>query len=292
LSPFRPRAARRSPTAPALLTALLATGAALGCGEPAAPAAEPLVAVSVLPQQYFVDRLGGGAVRSVVMVPPGASPALYDPTLAQLADLEEAVAYFEVGHPAFPFERAWLDRLLAGREDLERVDTSAGIASPPGDPHVWLAPAGAQVMARNTAAALARLLPEEAEAVEERLRGLEAEIRAVDAELRERLAPVRGRTFFVFHPAWGALARAYGLEQVAVEHDHKEPDPRQLARLVRRARESGARAIFVQPQFSRRAAEVVAREVGADVIALDPLAYDWPSNLREVGRTLAEALAP
>jgi len=292
LSPFRPRAARRSPPAPLLLPALLAAGIALACGEGPGPEAQPLVAVSVLPQQYFVDRLGGGAVRSVVMVPPGASPALYDPTLAQLADLEEAVAYFEVGHPAFPFEWAWLGRLLADRADLVRVDTSAGIASPPGDPHVWLAPEGAEVMARNTAAALARLVPDEAAAVDARLRELEAEIRAVDAELRERLAPVRGRTFFVFHPAWGALARAYGLEQVAVEHEHKEPDPRQLARLVRRARETGTRAIFVQPQFSRRAAEVVARAVGAEVIALDPLAYDWPANLREVGRTLAEALAP
>lgn len=246
--------------------------------------------VSVLPQAYFVQRVAGPRVRVEVMIPPGASPATHEPTLEQLRALSEASLYVKVGHPHFPFERAWLGRVLAQANGLRVVDGSAGLEGGDGDPHVWLAPRHALVMAGHVEAALAALLPEHAAEFRANLAAFAAEVRALDAELRELLAPARGRRFLVFHPAWGHFAEAYGLEQIAIERDGKHPDARALQRLIEGARADGVRVLFVQPQLDPRSAELVAGEVGCRVESLDPLARDWAANLRHVGRALAEAL--
>jgi zinc transport system substrate-binding protein len=271
--------------------ALLGLACGAGCG-PRAPDARPLVAVSVPPQAWFVDQIAGGRVRVEVMVPPGASPTSYAPTFAQLRAMEEAVLYVRVGHRAFPFEAAWLDRLLAEGRGVRVVDSSAGIPFEAGDPHVWLAPADARIMARNIAAALADVLPDEGAVLAASRARLLAEIDAVDADLRAVLGPHRGQVFVVFHPAWGTLARAYGLRQLAIEEGGKEPGPRQLLDLIARTRALGVRVVFAQPEFDRASAALVAREIGARLEIIDPLAYDWASNLRAVARKLAEGSVP
>jgi zinc transport system substrate-binding protein len=263
-------------------------GLSLACG--AAPESDPrpVVAVSVLPQRWFVEQLAGDRVRVEVMIPPGASPATHEPGMGQLRALSEAILYVKVGHPHFPFEEAWLGRLLADAGEIPVVDASAaqGVDAE-GDPHLWLAPAHARALARAIHAALRETLPGAAAALDANLAALLAEIDAVDAELGELLGPRRGAAFVVFHAAWGHLASAYGLEQLAIETGHREPDPRHLAEVIERSRKLGVRTVFAQPQFDERPARVVADAIGARVESLDPLAYDWPANLRHVGRRLA-----
>jgi zinc transport system substrate-binding protein len=266
---------------------LVAVGA-MGCGRESPPDARPQVVVSVLPQKYFVERIAGDAVRVAVMIPPGASPATWEPGLDDLRELASAALYVKVGHPAFPFERTWLDRLLSERADLPVVDSSAG-TSPGEDPHVWVSPSQALRMAQRIHEALVKLLPERRAELDAGLAALRADIERVDAEIRRTLADRRGAAFVVYHPAWGAFAREYGLEQVAIESQGKEPDPRELARVIARARALGTPVVFAQAQFDRRAAELVAGEIGARVETIDPLAYDWPQNLLHVAARVAEA---
>lgn len=269
-----------------LLVFLLAS--VLGaCTEERPADLRPLVAVSVLPQKYLVDRIADGRVRVEVMIPPGASPSTHEPTLAQLRALSEASLYIEVGHPGFPFERAWLGRMLADLPSVQVVDASKGLDVARGDPHVWVAPTYMAHMAGEVASGLAQILPHDRALIAANLADLRAEIDALDAELGATLAERPSRVFFVFHPAWGHFAEAYDLEQVAIERDHKEPDARRLAEVARRARAENARVILVQPQFDAAAARTVAGEIGARVVAVDPLAYDWPANLREVARVLS-----
>ncbi|MGD8394875.1 MAG: zinc ABC transporter substrate-binding protein [Candidatus Eiseniibacteriota bacterium] len=273
-----------------LVPALVAFG---GCsaGNGDRPAAErPVVVVSVPPQAEFVERLAGASVELVVLIPPGASPATYEPTMRQLAAMDRAALYVKVGHPGFPFERTWLDRLLEGHDDLVVFDCSAHVGQQAADPHIWVSPPAMRAMVPHLAATLARLLPSERDAIAEREAALLAGIDALDADIRAALAGLEHRRFYVFHPAWGAFAAAYGLEQVSIEHDHKEPNAHQLTGLLERARADGVRVVFVQPQFSRRSAEVVAGEIGARVVSIDPLARDWAENLRRVTAALVEAL--
>ena len=267
---------------------VLACAVALAACSPAeAPDPRPVVAVSVVPQQYFVERIAGDRVRVLVMIPPGANEASYEPTLAQVRALSGALLYWAVGHPSFAFERAWLDRILADVRSLPVVDGSAGLDTRAGDPHVWVAPRHAERMAIGIARALGERLPAERAFFEANLAGFREEIASLDAEIRAILAPMRVRSFLVVHPAFGYFAADYGLEQLAIEHEHKTPDAHQLAALLERARALGLRVVYVQPQFDAAPARTFAREIGARVETLDPLAYDWPGNLRAIARQLA-----
>lgn len=270
---------------PALLAALATL---VACAQ-RADDSRPVVAVSVAPQAWFVKRIAGERVRVLVMVPPGASPVTHAPTLAQMRALSEAVLYVRVGHPAFPFEAAWLERVLSEMDGLRILDTVSQTRAGT-DPHVWLDPERARELARNVADALVELLPADREALLAALDPLLAEIDAVEAELRARLEPLRGGAFMVFHPAWNPLTARYGLEQIAIEADGKEPSAPELARLIEMGRRRGVRVIFAQPHFDPASAAAVAREIGARVELIDPLAYEWADNLREVARSLSEGV--
>jgi zinc transport system substrate-binding protein len=271
-------------------TAALFAGLA-GCGDREAADPRPLVAVSVAPQAFVVDRLAETRVRVEIMVPPGASPVTYEPTIRQLRALAEARLYVAVGHPAFPFESAWLEPLLSSRPELPVIETAAPEdATADEDPHVWVTPAEIDDLAERLAPALAEMLPDARAGIAANLAALRADIARVDARLRERLAHARGRRFLVLHPAWGHLAEAYGLEQVAIERGHKSPDAHAVAELIETTRAAGARVVFVQPQFDTTAARLIAQEIGARVVPLDPLARDWQTNMLHVADALAEGL--
>jgi zinc transport system substrate-binding protein len=264
----------------------------VGCAEPSAPQDRPVVAVSVLPLSYFVEKIAGDLVRVEVMIPPGASPVTFEPSFAQLRAVAAASLYVKVGHPRFAFESARLEGLLADTQDLGVVDASAEIETHTGDPHVWVSPRHARRIAAHLESALEPLLPQHQAELRANLASLLGEIDALDVEIQDLLRGKRGARFVVYHPAWGYFAQEYGLEQVAIEHEGREPDARQLAELIRRAERDGVRVVFAQPQFDPASAELVAAEIGARVELLDPLAYDWAANLRHVALRIAEGATP
>jgi zinc transport system substrate-binding protein len=260
------------------------------------------------PIQYAVDRIGGAHVETSVLVPPGQSPHSFDATPRQMVALAESRVYFAVG---LPFERELLARIEGLDPDLTVVDTGRGVPrrtfeergheeehgdalehpdTAPTDPHIWLSPRLFRVQARNVLLALSAIDPEHEDDYRENYEKLIIDLNALDAEIGQALAPVRGRAVYVFHPAFGYLTDAYGLTQVAVETGGSEPSARELAVLIRRAREDGVRVIFVQPQFATKSAEAVAREIGGAVVPIDPLAYDYLKNLRDMAGRIQSAL--
>lgn len=285
-----PLSLRRHPLLALAPTYLLAAG---GCdGMPSPGSADVEVVVSVLPHAWLADRVAGGGPPARVMIPPGANEATYEPTVEQLRAVSGAAVYLAVGHPHFAWERTWLGRLRAANPDLVVVDGSEGCRRLAEDPHVWLSPSCVRVTAARLAEELGDSYPGRRAELTENLAALDREVEALDAELRERLAPYRGRSFLVFHPAWGYFAAEYGLRQVAIQRGALEPSTRELGELIERARADGMRTVFVQPQFSTAAAELVAGEIGGQVVALDPLARDWPASLRRAAEALVESFRP
>jgi zinc transport system substrate-binding protein len=288
--------------------------------------AEPIrVFVSIPPQKYFVEKIGGPLVNVSVMVPPGANPHAYEPKPGQMVELSKARAFFAVG---IAFEHTWIPRFAALNKNLTVVHTDRGIAKrnmishsheaehedeheheaehedeheaehhihhhadhdDGMDPHVWLSPPLVMLQARNILTALTDLLPEASNTLRGNYRRFIHEIIELDTELMDlfRRSHVSHPSFMVFHPAWAYFADAYGLEEKAVEVEGKEPKPAELVELIKEAREAGVKTIFVQPQMSARTAEAVARAVGASVTTADPLAEQWASNLKSVARHIA-----
>ena len=267
------------------------------------------VFVSILPQRYFLERIGGDAVEVSVMVMPGASPATYEPTPKQMAGLTRAKAYFSIG---VPFEKVWLPRIQAANTAMAVVRTDAGIHKQPIggshhhgeeeghdghghgplDPHVWLSPMLAKTMAGNICKGLSSVDPAHRATYEANLKGLLSDLDVLDGRMRAILdqVPADKRIFMVFHPSWGYFAREFGLEQIPIEAGGKEPSPRDLAKIVTRGREKGIDVVFVQPQFSDRSAKVIAAEMGAKVVPLNPLAADWADNMLRAAEAFRKAL--
>jgi len=258
--------------------------------------------VSVAPQAWLVEGIGGDRVEVDVLVPPGASPASHEPTPRQLGRLSRARAWFLTGAP---MERGLVPR-ADRHEGLEIIDTTVGIDllrvaehdSHHGhghgevDPHIWLSPRRMRAQAGIIAAALTRLDPDGAESYSESGAAIDSLLAEVESEIAAMLEPFSGREILVFHPSFGYLCADNGLRQVAVESGGMSPSPRHLTDVMEQARAAGTRSIFVQPQFSDTAARSVAAELGLDVVILDPLARDYPANIRRIAAALAAALGP
>lgn len=257
--------------------------------------------VSIAPQKYFALKIGGPHIAASVMVRPGANPATYEPTPSQMVALAGARAYFAIG---VPFESAWLPRIAAANPAMQIIHTEQGIEIKPinrgdsaanvkggiPDPHIWLSPPLVMLQARTIAVALADLDPANASEYFANFRSFINEITATDAAISMRLAPLpRPAVFLTFHPSWGYFADAYGLEQVSIEAQGKSPKPAAMGRLIEFAEKKKISAVLVQPEFSTRAALVIAKAINGKTIIADPLAYDWEKNLTAVSRAIAEA---
>jgi len=270
---------------------------------PAANAAVDIV-VSVLPLRYLVERVGGSHVHVESLVKPGHSPVTYEPTPRQMARLASARAYVRVG---VPFEKVWLAVIRENNPELDIIDAGEHIEPVTMsrrsytlsqvdhighrhenlDPHIWLAPPLAATIAQNVRDHLARIDPANSTNYAANTERLVAELGQLDAEIKEMTAGIENRKFLVFHPAWGYFASAYGLEQLAVEYEGKEPGPNALARLIELAEREDIRTIFVQKQFDSRVATSLANEIDGHVVVLDPLAEDYFDNLRAAARAIS-----
>ncbi|MBN2000191.1 zinc ABC transporter substrate-binding protein [candidate division KSB1 bacterium] len=267
-------------------------------GRPVIPteSAEKLIIyVSILPQAFFVERIGGEQVNVNVLVGPGQAPETYEPTPRQMAGLGKAHAYFRIGTP---FEESVIDKIAGINKNLEIIDTRMGVtfrhfkdshSSRTADPHIWLSPEAVKVQAATICTALGRLSPDRRAFFEKNLTDLTAELEKTHQKIVAILGPHKGEKFYVFHPAFGYFGDTYGLEQIAIESEGHEPSPRQLADLIKSARERGVKVIFIQPQHDKNNAETIAREIGAIVVPMDPLARDYLDNLLFMAESVRSA---
>ena len=270
------------------------------------------VFVSIAPQKYFVERVGGQLVHVSVMVPPGASPHVYEPKPDQMRTLAQAEVYFALG---VEFEKPLLPKVAGLHPELLIIHTDAGIEKLPmiphhhhheNDPgkshnhdhhhhgaldnHIWLSPDLVRIQARHILEALIALDGAHAPVYEANFKAFMADLDALDADIRQTLAEKQGMAFLVFHPAWGYFARHYGLEQIPVELEGKEPKAQDLQHLIQRAKAGGIRVVFVSPQFSTRSAETIASAIGGQTIAINPLAENWMENMRTVAKKFKQAM--
>jgi len=270
----------------------------------------PVVFVSIPPQAWLVKRLAGDAVEVQTLMVAGANPHTYEPNARQLRKLAAATLYLTIG---MPFEAPLAKRAAALNPSLSVAAMDAGIikrgapahdhdhdhgapghvcCGAGGDPHIWLSSHLMCAMASNTVAALEQALPALRPGLAERLAATVAEIRTTDNAVRERLAGLRTRTWVVYHPSWSYFAERYGLKLLAVEEDGKPPSARHLAEIIRQAREAGVRVVFTEPQYDRRPVMTLAKQVGARLEVIDPLAEAWPDLMRDVAAKLSAGDAP
>ena len=262
------------------------------------------VTVSIEPQKYFVERIGGDRVKVNVMVQTGVDPHTYEPKPDQMRSLASSKAYFSIGGD---LEKAWLPRLLAANNQLNIVDTGQGIQKIPMvahehehenhseagetlDSHIWLSPQRVKQQAQTIFQSLVKIDPKHQVEYQANLDQFIKKIDSLDQEIRQQLTPLKNRTFMVFHPEWGYFAKDYNLNMIAIEVEGNEPSAAELGDIIKTAKTNKIKVIFTQPEFSPQTSQAIAQEIGAKVIPINGFSPDWLNNLRQVSQTLATEL--
>ena len=268
-----------------------------GCGNTTQKSEKPILTVTLEPLRYFTEAIAGDNYEVVSMVPKGSSPESYDPTPQQLVNLSKSQAYFRIGY--IGFEQAWMKKLEANCPNMKVFDTSKGIdlirdkGHWHGDhfheggvePHVWNSTQNALIIADNIYQALCELDSTHQEDYQKRLDVLKQTIRQTDANVHTLLENADS-TFLIYHPALSYFARDYGLKQVSIEEGGKEPSPAQLKALIETCRNENVHTIFVQQEFDQRNAQLIANELGVNIVSINPLSYDWVKEMIRIAEAL------
>ena len=258
-----------------------------------------LISVSILPQKYFVERIAGHDFKVNVLIPRGANPATYEPTPMQMTGVAKSIAYFKIGY--IPFETVWLNNLIEGAGDIKLVDLSSGIKLIRGkekhgdhhheggiDPHIWSSFKSMKIVSANLFQELVKMAPEKKNVYEKNYQQLLLELEELDQLATTSLIDKKGTSFMIFHPALSYLARDYGLNQISVELDGKDPSPTHMKNLVEDAKRLGIKHVFIQKQFNVENARAIVREIDGEIILIDPLAEDWMIEMKRIINILTD----
>lgn len=260
-----------------------------------------IITVSIAPFKYFVEAIAGGNFTVNVMVPSGANPHIYEPFPEQLSNLRRSAAYISNGY--LGFEITWLDRFYEMNRKMKKLNLGNSIDPilaehhdedhhlEIADPHYWVSPLCAMKMASSVRDLLIELDRDNMEFYDKNYNIFLDRILEVDSMAKELSSSRGGKAFMIYHPNLAYLARDYGLEEISVENEGKEPDPARLMGLIDRARNDSLMVILVQREYDTKNARVVADEVGASVIVIDPLSEDWYSSTTEIIKILEDSFA-
>lgn len=262
------------------------------------------ISVTIEPQRYFAEKIAGDLFQINCVTPAGQSPETYDPTPQQMVQISQSQAYFRIGE--IGFEQAWMKNLQSQNPDMVVFDLSEGMELIKNeeevheegeahhhhhhgsvDPHIWTSISGVRVIAQNTCQAFIKLDPENQEAYQAGYQRLIEEIDSTEAEMKQLLQPLAGAAFIIYHPALTYFAREFGLKQLCIELDGKEPSPAQLKQLLETATQSGAKVVFVQQEFDQKNAELIAKETGCRLVTINPLSYNWHDEMIRLATILA-----
>lgn len=262
------------------------------------------ITVSILPQKYFVEQIAGDTFPINVMLPPGASPADYEPTPKQIQELSNSSIYFFIGH--LGFEKSWMKKFNQSAKELSYISCSKGLDLLRGDaehmhdsqtkdhngtdPHIWTSPENVKIISQTICTTLSEKFPLKAKEFEHNLAQFIAKIDTLDNTIRTNLTDSTNNAFMIFHPALGYFARDYHLEQYAIEFEGKSPSPAHMKDMINLASEKNITSIFVQSQFETSKAKAIAKEINAQVVTIDPLAEDWLTEMQQLNKKMKKAL--
>jgi zinc transport system substrate-binding protein len=263
----------------------------ISCGRRNDPGSK-IISVSIAPFKYFVEGISGKNFTVNVMVPPGANPHIYEPFPGQINNLRQSLAYISNGY--LGFEMTWLDRFYEMNSRMKKLSLGDNIdliktehhndeaLFESADPHYWVSPKCALKMASSVREFLIELDPQNNKKYNENYDKLIEKINRVDSMAKDLSLTGSKKVFMIYHPNLEYLARDYGLEEIAVEKEGKEPTPSRLMELVDRAKSDHLKVILVQREYDTKNARAVAEETGARVAIIDPLSEDWYSSTTEI----------
>lgn len=262
------------------------------------------IAVSIEPQRAIAEAIAHDDFKIITVLEAGANPETFEPSMALRSAIDKSEAYLTIG--AFPYENA-----LSESVGTNMINVAEGIEPIYGthchhhhhdidehedeceqehgaDPHVWTSAQNTVIIARNITKALCSLNPEKSDVYETRLDSLTAVIDNLNDQISLKLTAAPTRSFLIWHPSLSYFARDYGLKQIAVGQESKEISPRQLKEIIDHATADSVRVLFYQKEFDSRQAEAICNNTSTRLITIEPLSYDWQTQLLKIADELSK----
>ena len=236
------------------------------------------VFVTVMPQMGLVQEIGGKYVQVTPLVSKAGCPETYSPTPKQLQRLSEADVYLKLG---LSFADTWLSKIQNSKLKTISMTQNIKLRSDQ-DPHVWISLRNLSIMAENTANILSELKPDQKKYFKQNLKAFKQKVKLLDERFKVSIKQNKSKYIFVIHPAYAYFADEYGLEQHAIEFEGKEPTAKQLAKMVQTFKNDEAKIILVQPEFSDKAARMIASETKAKLVPISIYNIEPLKNLEEL----------
>lgn len=259
---------------------------------------EKSLSVSIEPQKYFLKAIVGNKYTINTAIPAGSNPESYDPSPSQMVNIGKSLIFFKVGN--LGFENTWLNNISINNPDLQIVDCSVGIPiitdghghkghnHQGSDPHIWSSPSTALIISKNMYNSMIELDANNRDYYLERFKELERVILKTDSTIQSYLAEAPSKSFIIFHPALSYFADQYGLTQYSIEVDGKNPTPQQMSELIKQAKKDNVKVVFIQEEYDEKNAEPIAKELGANIVSINPLSYSWNEELIKIAKAIAE----
>jgi zinc transport system substrate-binding protein len=279
---------------------------ATSCGRQSTNQGEKIITVSIAPFKYFIEAIADNDFVVNVMVPAGSDPHVYEPFPEQIAKLRKSVGYISNGY--LGFEMNWLDRFyetnrfmkklslgdnidpIAGEHHHEGEQQHGGEHIEGADPHYWVSPVCAAIIAHDVRDFLILLNPAGSTKYETNYQILLGKIQDLDKRARELFGSVQNKSVMIYHPNLAYIARDYGLTEIPVEFEGKEPSPSRLRELIDLARKDNLKTVFVQREYDKKNANAIADEIGAVLKIIDPLSEDWLTATSDIINSLYKSL--
>lgn len=262
-----------------------------------------ILTVTIDPQRYFLEQIVGDNFIIKTLVPPGTSPETYEPAPSLMVDMSKSQLYFIVGD--LGFEKAWSKRLIENNPGMSIIDCSRGVNLIEGiehnhaedqehnhshgemDPHIWTSTDAVKVLVENMLNSVIEFDPENKSTYISNYNSFMDKVNSTDSIINELLTDASVRSFVIFHPSLGYFAHQYDLKQHSIEFEGKNPSPAQIKTLIDIAGKEKINTVFIQRGFDEKNAEVIAKEINADIFEIDPLSYNWATELIKIAEILS-----
>lgn len=281
-----------------------------GCNEPGVKTTKDTITVSILPQKYILEQIAGDKFQINVLVPDGSGPETYEPTGIQMQKMSRSKACIITG--LLDFEKDWLTKVSAQYADLMIINTSTGVDLIAGhedhgddhqhaegehhhhaggiDPHIWLSLKAIKVQSQNIMESLVKLDPENKTLYEDNYKKFDARLDSIDGVIADKFkALAKPASFMIYHPSLSYYSNDYGIEQISIELEGKEPSPAYMKELIDKAKKVEISTIFYSEQFDKRSAETIAKQLGISLAAFNPLEENVEKNLLSITESIVNS---
>jgi zinc transport system substrate-binding protein len=266
------------------------------------PTQKPLVLVSIAPYRFLTEKIAGDILDVKAVVPAASNPHSFEPTSLDVSRMSQAEVWFRIGEP---FEKKIVSVLQAKNPSLAVADLREGVelieefhelsckhcSMDHLDRHIWLSPKQAQKQAKLIERTLSEKYPDQKEIFKENCKLLCQDLEDLDLEIREILKAVEHRTLLVSHPAFGYFCKDFGLTQLSIEYEGKDPRPKHLEEILKRAVEESAEIALALPQYNNKGAQLIAEKIHKPVRYIDPYSADYFETMRKLAKLIADPYA-